>query len=151
MLEGIAPPSLSSATTATDRTKFSQEDFLKLLTAELTNQDPLNPLDQVQFLEQLASLQTLESTAALTDGIGALMKFQGLGAASSLIGKLVLATSDEGESIQGIVDSVSYDSLKNEVKLVVGGKLVSLENVREIGIPFDEVDQAIAESDSQGT
>ncbi len=144
-IEFSAPSSAATAKSASDRAKFTREDFMKLLTAELTHQDPLEPMNQVEFLNQLTGLQNLESTAALTDGIGALMRFQGLGAASSMIGKNVVATTDDGEFVTGRVDSVSFDATTNDIHLLVAGKEISIANVKEI--QADPVEAAIAEFD----
>lgn len=56
-----ATSSVDSAPT-NDETATTEEmtDFLRLLTAQIQNQDPLEPLDANQFIEQLASINTLE-------------------------------------------------------------------------------------------
>ncbi|MBI4613012.1 MAG: hypothetical protein HY720_05325 [Planctomycetes bacterium] len=147
------PKTIENSKTASERSEFSREDFLKLLTAELTHQDPLNPLDQVEFLNQLTSLQTLEATSALTDGIGALQRFQGFSAASNLIGRTVVGVSDSGEVVRGRVDKVLYDPDTKEIKLEVTGRKVSLGNVREVlyepVAEPDAVDEAISEADAE--
>ncbi|NRA31025.1 MAG: hypothetical protein HRU11_12290 [Parvularculaceae bacterium] len=47
---------------ANDETATTEEmtDFLRLLTAQIQNQDPLEPLDANQFIEQLATINSLE-------------------------------------------------------------------------------------------
>ena len=148
----IDPTTLSQAQTATQRSGFAREDFLKLLTAELTHQDPLNPIDNSQFLEQLTSLQNLEATSALTDGINALARFQQFSAASSLIGMDAIGVSDEGEVVRGRVEKVVFDASTKKIRLMIGGKLVAIGNLREVVLPEslqkDAVDRAIEASDA---
>lgn len=60
----------ATAKTATDETKkatVDYESFLKLLTAQLRNQDPLAPMDATQFMTQLAQLSTVEQSMKSND------------------------------------------------------------------------------------
>lgn len=60
-----ALPASGSATTATRETQakdpLGQDAFLKLLVAQLQNQDPLNPMDGMNFVSQLAQFTQLET------------------------------------------------------------------------------------------
>jgi flagellar basal-body rod modification protein FlgD len=49
-----------------------KDAFLKLLVAQLQNQDPLNPADGMEFLSQLAQFSELEQLIGIRDEIGAL-------------------------------------------------------------------------------
>ena len=123
--------SIQNATSASQRALLSREDFLKLLTTELTHQDPLEPISNQEFLGQLASLQTLESTAALTDGIGSLTRFQQMAAASNMIGKFVRGVTTEGETIVGQVDRILLDP-ENGIQIIVSGKSLPFDGIREV-------------------
>jgi hypothetical protein len=100
------------------------------LSAEISNQDPLDPVDHKEFMGQLASLQELEASASLTEGIRALSRFQEMGAASALIGKVVTGKGDDGNTVSGVVDRVTVEG--NDVRLAVGGSRLAMANVREI-------------------
>jgi flagellar basal-body rod modification protein FlgD len=66
--------SQSSPTGATDKAKGTDADFqsfLILLTAQLRNQDPLQPLDSTQFIAQLASFSTVEQLVGVNDRLDA--------------------------------------------------------------------------------
>lgn len=60
---------------AEERTKESglgRDDFLKMLLAQLQNQDPLDPQDATEFTAQLATFSMLEKLASIEQGIGRL-------------------------------------------------------------------------------
>lgn len=123
-------PNVTNNTSALARSKLSRDQFLKILSAQMSKQDPLNPIQDQDFIGQLASLQNLEAVSALTDGIRDMQKSQQIGAASALIGKTIRGTSDSKLPIQGVVSQVTISG--SDVRLVVGGETVSLDNVTEI-------------------
>ncbi len=114
----------------TERAKINRDEFMRILVAELSNQDPLNPIDHKDFLGQLASLQNLESSSALTESIYAMSRFQELGAASALIGKMVRGEDADGAPLSGVVERVLVEG--KDVNLLVNGREIALANVREI-------------------
>lgn len=86
---------------ATDsvRDKLGQEDFLKLMVTQLTNQDPFKPMEGGEFLGQLAQFGTVSGISdmqkALTGLTGSMVGNQTLQAAS-LVSRNVLVPSHEG-------------------------------------------------------
>ena len=127
-------------TTAQKRGELTQDDFYKIMIAEMTNQDPLSPSDQQAFLDQLASLQSLETTDRLNKGIENLIFQQSLGAASSLIGRGVLAVDTSGAPVATDANGLPIPVRVSKVA-IEGGALqlvlendakVPMENVREI-------------------
>lgn len=126
----VSNGSTATAGVASTRAKMSQKEFMKLLIAEMSHQDPLKPMENQQFAQQLASLQTLESSAALTDGISQLVRLQQLTSASSLIGKMVAGVDADGDPVRGRVGRVGAQG--NQIMLDVGGKAVPLTGVSEV-------------------
>lgn len=57
---------------ATDKLGADKNTFLKLLVAQLKNQDPLNPADGVQFVTQLAQFTSLEQATQMAQDISAI-------------------------------------------------------------------------------
>jgi flagellar basal-body rod modification protein FlgD len=114
------------------RNTLSRDDFYKIMISELTNQDPFQPVDNQQFLQQLSSLQTLDATGKLTDGIDKLVLGQQLSSASSLIGKTVKTPDGTtGNSLQGTVQKVQVQGSDVEL-LLDGNRKVKLSDVTEI-------------------
>lgn len=126
----INPALLRGNVSPTARAQMSRDEFLRILVSEISNQDPLDPLDHKEFLGQLATLQELEATSSLTEGIQSLSRFQEMGAASALIGRTVRGNDDDGNPVSGTVDRVTVDG--RDVRLMVGGRAVAMANVREI-------------------
>jgi flagellar basal-body rod modification protein FlgD len=119
----------TSLTQAQNRAAVSREQFLQILVTELTSQDPMEPLDNSEFMQQLVGLQTLEQTAALTDSLRSFERFMSMSTAATMIGKTVKGTVG-GSTIQGVVDKVVMD--KDGVQLMVGSKKLPVSAVQEI-------------------
>jgi len=81
------------------RSDLGQEDFLTLMITQFRNQDPFEPMDNGEFLGQLAQFSTVSGIASLNDGFdglsSSLQNEQALQAAN-LVGHRVLASNDVG-------------------------------------------------------
>ncbi len=86
--------------------KVTHNDFLKLLTKQLTTQDPLNPMQDLDFTAQLAQLQALDEQVAMTKSMQAMRVDSQLQAGTSMIGKYVSGTDDAGAAANGMVKRV---------------------------------------------
>ncbi len=106
------------------------DQFLKLMIAELQNQDPLNPTDNQAILEQMSTIRNIGATDKMTETLSAVLLGQTLSNAATLIGKQVDALTDDGKTVQGKVDSVSV--VDGAPQLHVGDKKVRLDNLRTI-------------------
>lgn len=105
----------SASTTAlggSASTAPSGEDrFLKLLVAQMKNQDPLNPLDNAQVTTQMAQISTVTGIGNLTETVAQLLQqFNGLQAlqAAQLTGRDVLI---EGNRIELVADAQSRGAI----------------------------------------
>jgi flagellar basal-body rod modification protein FlgD len=109
----------------------TRDDFLKLLVAELTSQDPLDPVDNGDFMQQIVAMQNLEQTSALTDSLREFQSFQAMASGSALIGRQITGLAAGGQSVSGTVASVT---LENGAVLAVlaDGSRVPLASVTEI-------------------
>src|ERR1700754_54996 len=79
------------------------QDFMKILLTQLTYQDPLKPMDNQQFMAQIAQFTTLEQTQQLNDKMGALLSTQASLQSVGLIGRTVDITTDGGNVTGSVV------------------------------------------------
>ena len=111
--------------------------FLQLMVSELTHQDPLNPMDNTQLVQQIGELRSIAASDQLTSTLQAVQTQQSLTTASSLIGKQVTALNADGENISGEISSVSVEvdpdnNSKRTYKVKIGDQTVDLQNIRQV-------------------
>ncbi len=106
---------------------LDMQDFLDLLVAQMTNQDAMNPMDNTEFMAQMAQFSSLQAMSDLSE-----MSMQGQ--VTSLIGKNVIVAryNNQGElEIQeGIVQKVTFFS--GEARLYVNDEEFGYSNIMEI-------------------
>jgi flagellar basal-body rod modification protein FlgD len=69
---GNTPAAAQDPTKPVDKLGADKNTFLKLLVAQLKNQDPLNPADGTQFVTQLAQFSSLEQSTQMAQDISAI-------------------------------------------------------------------------------
>ena len=82
------------------------QDFLKILLTQMTYQDPLKPMDNKEFMAQMAQFTTLEQTQQLNDKIATLITNQAALQSVGLIGRTVQIETDGG-AVTGTVSALS--------------------------------------------
>ena len=129
----------NAATTSQSSGSYNEldiDDFLKLLISELQNQDPLDPMDNSEMVQQIGQIREIGATDELTKTLSSLSSSQELVTASSLIGRSVEGLAEDASAVDGIVDRITVEtSDKNDartVKVHVGGKTMDIKNIREI-------------------
>lgn len=115
---------------------LNKDAFLNLLVTQLRYQNPLEPMDDKEFISQMAQFSSLEQ-AQNTNKIA---KFN---SAYGMVGKMISATmsgeTGELEDIAGIVESVRISG--DEAYLVVDSKEVPYESVNEITEVINAIEQ----------
>lgn len=86
---------------------LGMQDFLNILLTQLTYQDPLKPMDNQEFMAQMAQFTTLGQTQELNGKIDSLLSTQASMQAVGLIGRRVEFTSEAGTGT-GTVASLSW-------------------------------------------
>ena len=103
------------------RDQLGQADFLKLMTTQLQNQDPFAPMDNADFIAQMAQFSTVTGITDMGQTLKGmsdqLQEFR-IATASNLLGHSVLvpgnlARPDENGEIHGVVDLPSSASMSN--------------------------------------
>jgi flagellar basal-body rod modification protein FlgD len=98
-----SPTSSSAASQASAKTSLDYDSFLKLLIAQMKNQDPTNPMDATEQISQLATFSQVEQTIQTNSNLETLITGNALTNASSYIGKTITSAD---EKTTGIVASV---------------------------------------------
>lgn len=93
----------STASKAAAKASLDYDSFLKLLIAQMKNQDPTNPMDATEQISQLATFSQVEQTIQTNSNLETLITGNALTNASSYIGKTITSAD---EKTTGIVASV---------------------------------------------
>ena len=108
------------------------DDFLKLLSAEMQYQDPLEPTSNTDYVAQMATFSQLEATLSMKESMSSSYDQTTKSAALSLVGKEVIVTDKDSASgyYSGKVDYVTYKDGKIE-NLTIDSK-GSIEEARKL-------------------
>ena len=119
-------------TTATNDT-LGKDAFLKLLIAELSNQDPLNPMEDREFVSQMATFSSLEQMQNMNSTLETMAESNKFSAVQ-YIGKAVAFTKGEGTEatqVAAVVNHVWFDPQGKVVLDTTEGE-VNLEDVEGV-------------------
>lgn len=105
-LDSIGAPA-AAGTAATQAAAISQEDFFRILVAQLSFQDPLKPIDNQAFIAQIAQFTALEQSRQTNENITSLLTVQSSTQAISLLGKTVEVNTDSG-AVVGSVTTLNF-------------------------------------------
>ncbi len=119
--------STNAVTTATN--DLGKDAFLKLLIAELSNQDPLNPMEDREFISQMATFSSLEQMQNMNSTLNSIAEVNKFSAAN-YVGKAVAFTNDEGKQVAALVNAVWFDNGKTILDTTEGE--IALEKVEGI-------------------
>lgn len=110
---------------------MTSEDFTKIIFTELSRQDPLEPSDSSQLLEQISMIRSIQSDIDLSDRMKAITTQNEFAAAAGLIGRRISGVSEAGERVEDLVVSVSRTK-SGPVLSLVSGDRVAMSNVDQI-------------------
>lgn len=109
---------------------LGQEEFIKILVAQMTSQDPLNPQKDTEFIAQMAQFSALENSRVMQAEMEAMRAQQDFLHANTLLGRRIELTTEGAEHLVGTVTAVRV--VEGEPLLVVGGQAHPLSNVLRV-------------------
>ncbi|MEW9697718.1 flagellar hook capping FlgD N-terminal domain-containing protein [Paenibacillus sp. SI8] len=122
----------NTKTKSKDPNTLGKDDFLKILITQLQNQDPTQPLQDKEFIAQMAQFTSVEQLTNMASEMK-LMR-QSLGFVSGLIGKSITYTTTDssGATLEktGIVDSITFKDGNQYAS--VKGEEISLDKLSKI-------------------
>lgn len=128
---GSTQSTTDQSTTAATSKGLGKDAFLTLLVTQLKNQDPMNPMDNTQFVAQMAQFSSLEQMQNMNTNLQSFTNGQSIYGAASMVGKTVKAVDlDTGDPISGKVDRVLIQSGK--LILGIGDKEIPIDSVQEL-------------------
>jgi flagellar basal-body rod modification protein FlgD len=135
----ITSTSTVSETTGKSSQALTSEDFMKIMITELTNQDPFEPMKNQDLLNQMSTIQQMQSNQAMSSSFESLMtNFSSLlsqdamSTATKLIGQIVTGTTTTGQLTLGRVVAVSKDG-DNVLLELDTGQQIDWNNIKRLG------------------
>jgi flagellar basal-body rod modification protein FlgD len=113
--QGASPATLTTATNG----QLGKDQFLKLFVAQLQHQDPMNPMEDSEFMGQMASFSTLEQVTNLAAANEKIAASLTASTAVNLLGRTVTWTDSADVSHTGVVEKVT--TAGGTPSLTVGG------------------------------
>ena len=157
------PPSTSgtgngASVMSTSTASFGDNPFLTLLTEQLRNQTPFQPVDDASFMNQMAQYSSMTEQKQLNDNLlklldyqGVLARLSGLSEGSALLGKQVTYDTDSQHDLTGTVQSVYIDQ-QGEVHLKLqSGDDITMHQVTGIATATDPSSSGTGSGTSTGS
>ena len=110
----------ASAPAASPAASLGLQDFLKILLTQLNYQDPLKPMDNQEFMAQMAQFTALEQSQRLNEKLDLLISNQAALQSVGLIGRTVDVTTESGK-VTGTVTSLSLQGEQPKVSVSTSG------------------------------
>lgn len=114
------------------KSTLGYDEFLKLLTAEMQYQDPLEPTSNTDYVAQMATFSQLEATLSMKESLTTSSDNTIKSMANQLVGQEVVVEDDESKTgyADGMVDYVMYED--GEIYISVNDKLYSIDKLDTI-------------------
>ena len=132
---GINSSEKSNVPKAKDQ--LGQEDFLKLMTTQLQNQDPFAPMENGEFIAQMAQFSTVTGITSMDESlknVAAKLGETRIATAANMLGHSVLvpgkiARADDDGSVNGVIDLPSASTNVNVVFKSQNGEIIDTINL----------------------
>src|SRR5262249_10087733 len=120
----------STKSTSPDDMGLGKDDFLKLLVSQLQHQDPMNPVDDKDFMGQMAQFTSVEQLTNMASSIDRMSVASQSTQSIALIGKTVGWKKEDGTTGEGVATSVAFDD--GAIKITVGDAQVAPNEIETV-------------------
>ncbi len=111
--------------------QIATSDYLTLLTIQLQNQDPVDPIKQEDFISQLSQFSVLEGVEGLNASFENMLQLQEVSQGLDLVGKSIeYVDVQTGELREGIVSEFFVDG--GEIKLMVNDQSITVDLISSV-------------------
>jgi len=107
---------------------LGKEDFLKILLTQLSHQDPTAPMEDKEFIAQMAQFSSLEQMTNMAADFAKMARMLRVTEASGALGKAVQLNLED-ETVQGVVKAVTRDEMP---QILVNGRYYDWEQVTTV-------------------
>ena len=119
----ITDPATSGTSKKKINNELGKDDFLQLLVTQLQHQDPLAPMEDKDFIAQMAQFTSLEQMKNMNNAVQVTQ-------ATSYIGKQVTWADSQGTEQTGIVTAIRI--VKSEPKVMIGAEAIELKKIMSV-------------------
>ncbi|HBE03387.1 MAG: hypothetical protein A2096_03605 [Spirochaetes bacterium GWF1_41_5] len=109
---------------------MGKDQFLKLLVTQLSHQNPLEPMDNKEFIAQMAQFSSLEQMSQLNKSMDSLLTGFEAMKSDSYLGKNVEYQDESGTMARGKAESVHFE--EKSVKVMVNGNSIPAEKIKSV-------------------
>jgi len=131
----MAIGNIGSTTGASSSQSLSMQDFMKILMTQMTYQDPMKPMDNQQFMAQMAQFSALQQTQELNARMDQLLNVQAFFNSVGLIGKNVEFKAATG-ALSGKVSAVDMSGATPQFTVQTGNGVempnISLSQITKV-------------------
>ena len=120
--------SLNPSSTRKPNTGLDRNDFLKILITQLSHQDPTQPVEDKEFIAQMAQFSSLEQITNMNEGLSKVADLVSRSQALNVLGSSVDVADGEA-TVSGIVDAVTAGEYP---QVLVNGKYYDFSQVQKI-------------------
>jgi flagellar basal-body rod modification protein FlgD len=131
-LKSTGTPAASTQAAGGKNAELGKDQFLKLFVAQLQHQDPMNPMQDQDFMGQMASFSTLEQVTNMAKANEAMASSLSISQSVGLIGRTVTWTDAAGATQTGRVEKVNHTEGGKTVLTVNGTEGVDPSKITQI-------------------
>lgn len=112
---------------------LEEADFMKLLITQLKTQDPTNPMNDKEFMGQMAQMTSLKQMNQMAENMKSFTKDFSFTKAVGLVNKTITWVNENGEMQNGVVESIKVRN--GDTFLKVDGNEITINQLSEVRDP----------------